>query len=73
MKRMVKHREQWTPGYPKCFGNYDCKLDDGTTRIVDYSPWGDSEIHPYGKILEAGILEYRRIPGQKYRSVSACR
>lgn len=58
--------ERYTKGYPSCCGSYDCKLEDGRIEIVNYDPWFDSEIHPYGELLEVEILAFRRIPGQRY-------
>lgn len=59
--------ERWTAGYPKCVGSYDCLLESGRVEVVNFHPWFDSEIHPFGELLEEGILSFRRIPGQRYR------
>ena len=65
---MEPTEERWTSGYPEMIGHYDCKLEDGREEIVKCFPGGDSEIHPYMEILNCGIVAYRRIPGQTYRS-----
>lgn len=68
-QRMVRQSRTWISGYPKLCGYYDCKLDDGRTEIVHYYPGMDSEIHPYGKILNIAINAHRRIPGELYRDL----
>ena len=56
----------FTTGSPPLVGHYDCILEDGTEQVIKHHPWFDSEIHPYGELLEQEIEAWKKIPGMKY-------
>jgi|GEM_PF-4238043 len=59
--------ERWRLGLPSCVGHYTCKLKGGQVVIVNYHPWWDCELHPFGELLDAGeITAFKRIPGERY-------
>lgn len=63
---------RWRQGQPRCVGLYVCRLADGRDVLLDYDPVGDSEIHPYGGLLDCEIVAFRRVSGQSYRTLARC-
>ena len=62
-------KDRMTPGWPKAEGVYDCRLEDGREVMVDCHPYCDDVIHESFEYLDSNIVAFRRIPGQRYRTV----
>lgn len=57
---------RWTQGHPKLIGLYDVRLSDGREAMANCDPAFDDEEHPFGEIIDAEVVAFRRIPGQAY-------
>lgn len=61
-------KDRMTPGWPKAEGLYDCRLEDGREAMVRCHPYCDDYFED-GHHLDSNIVAFRRIPGQRYRTV----